>query len=127
MGTKEGDITFRGVWRDAWLAESDGAQALVAAGRALVLGQRRCELTWNDLVRRGYVQSFTPTLHRRDYMTWELVFAPDQADEAVVVATPAVPLPTNFGFANALAAALQVADEIATVAVAVNNVARAVA
>lgn len=127
MGTKEGDITLRGVWRDSWLSETDGAQALVAAARALVLGQRRCQLEWNDLVRRGYVHSFTPTVLRRDLVTWELVFFPDQADEAIVVATPAVPLPTNFGFANALAAALLVADEIATVAISANNVLRAVA
>ena len=127
MGTQEKPILLRGVWRDEWIGLTDGALALVETGRALLQGQMRCELQWNDLVRRGYVSAFTATLRRRGYWEWSLTFAVDQADEAVVVAVPMVPAATPFSFANLLAAALQYADEAATVAISVNNVLQAVA
>lgn len=127
MGTQEEPILLRGVWRDEWLGLLDGAYELVQEARALLLGQARCELQWGSLTRRGYVASFTATLRRLGYWDWSLTFNVDQADEALVISLPIPPAATPFSLANLLAAALQAADELATVAVAANNFLQAVA
>lgn len=126
MGTQEEPITLKGKWRDEWLGLTDGAQDLAAKARALVSGQRRCRLEWDNVVRYGYVESFRATVIQRTALEWELVFFADQSDDAVVLALPAVPLVTPFSLANALAGALEVADKLATAAISANNVLQAV-
>lgn len=127
MGTQEEPIVLRGKWRDSLLGTVDGAQDLAAKARALVTGQRRCKLECDTVVRYGYVEAFSTPVIRRDLVEWSLTFFPDQSDDAIILAVPAVPLVTPFSLANALAGALEVASELATIAISANNVLQAVA
>lgn len=127
MGTQEEPITLKGKWRDDLLGAIDGAQDLAAKARALVAGQRRCRLEWDNVVRYGYVDAFDAVVIRRNSLEWTLTFFADQSDDAVILAVPALPLVTPFSLANALAGALEVADELATLAISANNIVQAVA
>lgn len=127
MGTQEGDITFRGVWRDDWLNAAGGAQVLLQEARALLIGQGRCILTWGpNVVRYGFVKRFQPTILRESVIEWEMVFYVDQANESAVISVPTAPTPTALSLATIIAAIQIGLDAVYTAAVSINNVARAV-
>lgn len=88
MGTEENEVVLSGRLSDVLLGEAGGAEALVGKLRELVLGQRPIQLTWGALVRRGFLQRFTPRYSRRDLVGYEISFLPDEADDAVVVGVP---------------------------------------
>ena len=127
VGTQEGDVTLKGLWRDDIMGLVGGAMALRQAARALLLDQRPCLLTWGpNLVRQCFVKRFTPTIRRECVIEWEMVIFVTQANESAVIAVPA-PVPTTpFSLAALLATIQATLDELYTATVLLNNVARAV-
>lgn len=127
VGTQEGDVTLKGVWRDDWLGLVGGALSLVQDARGLLLDQRVCLMTWGpNLVRQCLVKRFTPTIRRESVIEWEMVIFVMQANESAVVAVPAPVPATPFSLATLIATVQQTLDLAYTTTVTVNNVARAV-
>lgn len=88
MGTEEDDIELRGVLRDSWTGVDGGAEATVAALRAIFLARRYCELAWGEsLVRRGYLKRLVATPHRDGVWDFRIVFEVAESDEAEFVST----------------------------------------
>lgn len=127
VGTQEGDVTLKGVWRDDFMGLVGGALALVQAARALLLDQRPCLLTWGpNLVRQCLIKRFTPTIRRESVIEWEMVIFVMQANESAVIAVPAPTPATPFSLAALIASISLALDELYTTTVTINNVARAV-
>lgn len=127
IGTQEGAMTLKGVWRDDTLGLIGGALALVQAARALLLDQRVCLLTWGpNLVRQCLVKRFTPTIRREAVIEWEIELFVMQANESAVIAVPAPAPASTFSLAALIATIQQTLDLAYTTTVTVNNVARAV-
>lgn len=127
MGTKEEDIPLTGWFRDVWTGEDGGAMAQVTLCRALVQGQRYCELAWGDsMIRRGYLRRFEPEITNRAAIRYKLVFQVSESDEASVIAVPFLPVPQPFSLLALLRAIADAAEAAAEAAILINNVARAV-
>lgn len=94
MGTEERQLSLRGVFSDVLGGASGHALAQAQRARALVDGQRLCELQWGTtVVRRGYVREFVPSVERQSLIRYTLTFevtATDQAEQVTVepFATP---------------------------------------
>lgn len=126
MGIEEGDIEFKGWWRDTWMSLEGGASELVTRVRRLVILQAYISLTWGEnLVRRGYVKEFEPTWHANGAVEWRLTLQVSEADEAETIGMPFDAPVTTFGFWDILALIAYDAELLATMATELNNVAQA--
>jgi len=91
-GIEEETIQLEGDWRDTLLGLEDGAAALVAAARSMLLAQHRVEMTWGTLVvRRGMILRFAPKYQGQAVIGWAIEFMPTETDEPESVITKEFP------------------------------------
>lgn len=101
LGPEEQAITLRGFWKERFLAApaqfaNEAAPAallnnvpiptaveLTAAVDELRRTGQLYRLTWDELVRVGYITSFSQTWHNRHDCEWELEFTPISQGETV--------------------------------------------
>ena len=118
MGVQEDPISLEGRWDDPLgtiLPQTNpfGAGTRVKLARGLMYGQNLCQLLWGTtIVRQGRVERFEVLYQKANRVDYRIVFAVDQANEAVALG----PLPILTLDAGAL---IQVA---AAAAAAVNVV-----
>lgn len=117
-GTKESPIRLKGFFRDPLSilqalevspgVKLKGPQAMVAIIRGILYGMGPCELQWGDVItRNGRIKEFTQTIYRESWVSYDITFAIDQANEAVAL----VPIPTTGTLAT-LRAASDVARKV---------------
>lgn len=85
MGTKEDDITIEGWLKDVWTGIAGSAEEAFRRMREVWLGQRYCEFSWGDYIRRGYVRRVEGLIVRRADIQYKIVFAVAEADEVEVI------------------------------------------
>lgn len=101
LGPEEQAITLKGFWKDRFLAEAADTVGFVSGSATLdyapiptareltqvVDDLRRTgqlyRLTWDELVRDGYITSFSQTWHNAHDCEWELEFTPISQGETV--------------------------------------------
>lgn len=110
MGTEEGDIVFRGWWRDTWTGLTGGALEQRSKLRQLQHRGRLCELRWGDTISvYGFVREARLIFESEGAIQYEITFDVSEAYDAEVLATRTPPLTTE---ADALTVFEQTQQEI---------------
>ncbi len=126
LGVEEGDIEFRGRWRDTWMGLEGGAAEYSGRVRRLILTQAYVSVVWGDIDRRGFIKEFEPTYNAGGDIQWRLILQVVEADDANVIATPYPAAVSTRDLWETLHEVLAVVETVASTATEVNNVAHAV-
>ena len=128
MGTQEDDIIMEGRWDDpagSLFPDKNplGATVRIKVARGLMQGQQLCQLLWGTtIVRQGRVKRFEILYQKKTRTEYRIVFAVDQANEAIALG----PLPIlNIdvgGAISILAAAAATATTMKATVNAVGNI-----
>lgn len=128
MGTQEDDIIMEGRWDDpagSLFPDKNplGATVRIKVARGLMQGQQLCQLLWGTtIVRQGRVKRFEILYQKKTRTEYRIVFAVDQANEAIA-SRPLPILNIDVGGAiSILAAAAATATTMKATVNAVGNI-----